>query len=41
MTFKTFVTAYVDDILVFSKTFQEHKKYVKTVLGQIQAAGLQ
>ena len=36
-----FVTAYVDDILVFSKTFQEHKKHVKTVLGRIQAAGLQ
>ena len=28
-----FVTAYVDDILVFSKTFQEHRKHVKTVLG--------
>ena len=36
-----FVTAYVDDILVFSKTFQEHRKHVKTVLGRIQAAGLQ
>ena len=36
-----FVTAYVDDILVFSKTFQEHKKHVKTILGWIQAAGLQ
>ena len=36
-----FVTAYVDDILVFSKTFQKHRKHVKTVLGRIQAAGLQ
>ena len=36
-----FVTAYVDNILIFSKTFQEHKKHVKTVLGQIQAVGLQ
>ena len=36
-----FVTAYVDDILVFSRTFQKHRKHVKTVLGRIQAAGLQ
>ena len=36
-----FVTAYVNDILVFSKTLQEQKKHVKTVLSQIQAAGLQ
>ena len=36
-----FVTAYVDDILVFSKTVQEHKKPVKTVLDRIQTAGLQ
>ena len=36
-----FVTAYVNNILVFSKTLQEHKKHVKTVLGRIQAAGLQ
>ena len=36
-----FVTAYVDNILVFSKTFQEYRKHVKTVLGWIQATGLQ
>ena len=36
-----FVTAYVNDILVLSKTFQEHKKHVKTVLGRIQAVSLQ
>ena len=28
-----FITTYVNNILVFSKTFQEHKKHVKTVLG--------
>ena len=36
-----FVTAYVDDILVFSKIFQKHKKHVKTVLAHFQAASLQ
>ena len=36
-----FVTAHVNDILVFSKTLQEHRKHVKIVLGWIQAAGLQ
>ena len=36
-----FVIAYVDDILIFSKTLEKHKKHVKTVLGQIQVAGLQ
>ena len=30
-----FVTAYMDDILVFSKTLQEYRKHVKTVLGWI------
>ena len=33
-----FVTAYIDDILVFSKTLRQH---VKTVLSCLQAAGLQ
>ena len=37
----TFVMAYVDDILVFSKTLKEHKQHVKTVLSHLQAAGLQ
>ena len=36
-----FVTAYVDDILIFSKTLQEHRKHDKNVLGWIQTAGLQ
>ena len=31
----------MDDILVFSKTLQEHRKHVKTILDRIQAAGLQ
>ena len=34
------VTAYVDNILVFSITFQEYKKHVKTVLAYLQAASL-
>ena len=36
-----FVTAYIDDILVFNKTLKEHKQHVKTVLSCLQAAGLQ
>ena len=36
-----FVTAYVNDILVFSKTLKEHRQHVKTVLSCLQAAGLQ
>ena len=36
-----FVTAYIDDILVFSKTLKEHRQHVKTVLSCLQAAGLQ
>ena len=35
-----FVTAYVNNILVFNRTLQEHKKHVKTVLAYFQAAGL-
>ena len=36
-----FVTAYVDNILVFSKTFHRHKKHVKTFLAWFQASGIQ
>ena len=36
-----FVMAYIDNILVFSKTLKEHRKHVKTVLSRLQAAGLQ
>ena len=35
-----FIIVYVNDILVFSKTLQEHKKHVKTVLGHLQTTGL-
>ena len=36
-----FVTAYIDDILAFSKTLKKHRQHVKTVLSRLQAAGLQ
>ena len=36
-----FVTAYIDDILVFSKKLKEHRQHIKTVLSCLQAAGLQ
>ena len=36
-----FAMAYIDDILVFSKTLKEHRQHVKTVLSHLQAAGLQ
>ena len=36
-----FVTTYVNNILVFSKTFQKYKKHVRTVLARLQATGLQ
>ena len=36
-----FITTYVDDILVFSKTFKEHRQHVTTILSRLQAAGLQ
>ena len=36
-----FVTAYIDNILVFSKTLKEHRQHVKTVLSRLQAASLQ
>ena len=35
------VTAYIDDILVFSKTLKDHKQHIKTVLSRLQAAGMQ
>ena len=34
------IITYVDDILVFSKTFHKHKKYIKTVLTCYQVASL-
>ena len=36
-----FVMAYVDDILVFSKTLKKYRQHVKTILLHLQAAGLQ
>ena len=36
-----FVTAYIDDLLIFSRTRKEHRQQVNWVLRQLQAAGLQ
>ena len=36
-----FCTAYLDDILVYSKTLKEHKKHVRLVLQRLREAGLQ
>ncbi|KAI0995914.1 Transposon Ty3-I Gag-Pol polyprotein [Podosphaera aphanis] len=36
-----FCTAYIDDILIFSGTLQEHEIHVKKVLSRLQEAGLQ
>lgn len=36
-----FVTAYLDDILIFSETLGEHRRHVSWVLDRLHAAGLQ
>jgi len=36
-----FMTAYVDDILIYSKTLEEHKEHVNLVLQRLREAGLQ
>ena len=36
-----FVTAYIDDVLIFSKSKKEHQKHVHTVLIKLQGADLQ
>ena len=36
-----FVTAYIDDVLIFSKSKKKHQKHVHTVLTKLQGAGLQ
>ena len=35
-----FVIPYLDDIIVFSKTREEHEKHLKIILGKIRASGL-
>ena len=35
-----FVTAYLDDILIFSETLQDHMRHLKVVMDRIVAAGL-
>ena len=36
-----FATAYIDDILIFSKSLKEHRRHVRQVLEKLRAAGLQ
>ena len=36
-----FVTAFVDDLIIYSKNETEHEKHVKMVLERLRAAGLQ
>jgi hypothetical protein len=36
-----FCSAYVDDVLIFSKNKKEHRQHVKSVLRKLQEAGLQ
>lgn len=36
-----FVTAYVDDLIIYSNTLEEHEEHVKLVLEKLKAAGLQ
>ena len=36
-----FCTAYIDDILIYSESLEEHKKHVRLVLGALSDAGLQ
>ena len=37
----TFCSAYIDDILIYSKTKKEHMKHVQQVFQKLQKAGLQ
>ena len=36
-----FITAFMDDLIIYSKNETEYKKHVKMVLEQLCAAGLQ
>ena len=35
-----FVTVYIDDVLIFSRTLEEHLTHLQTVIGRIEEAGL-
>ena len=39
--FNYFVQIYLDNILIYSKTYREHVNYICSVLGKLQKAGLQ
>jgi hypothetical protein len=34
------MTVYIDDILIYSKSYKEHIRYVKLVLARLREAGL-
>ena len=36
----SFVTAYIDDILIYSETLEEHRKHIRKVLAKLAEAGL-
>jgi len=35
-----FCVAYLDDILVFSQTLEEHRRYVRAILTRVRDTGL-
>ena len=37
---ETFTSVYLDDMIVFSKTVEEHKQHLRQVLGRLNEAGL-
>ena len=38
--FKSFCKIYLDDIIIYSKTWEEHKKHISMVMQRLQRAGL-
>ena len=36
----SFANAYIDDLIIFSRTWEEHLKHLREVLTRIQEAGL-
>lgn len=36
----TFIIAYLDDIIIYSYSIEEHEKHLEIILGKIKAAGL-